>query len=250
MTIRAQRSGRVLRLTIDRQAHENRLDPAMLLALEEQLHALDADPDPASVVVLDAAGPDFSLGRQRDPLAPTNPKAITAEFSLIQRINDCLTACRAVTVAALHGRAEGAGLSLAARCDIVVAADDARLSFPEIPHGIPPTIVLSHYRYVLPNHLLGDLIFTGREVSGREAVQVGLAARHVPADQLRTSVDALAAEIAGHDRDSMRLVKKFLSMTRNLSPVDAPATGIALYAVEMADRALAVNNSAEEKTHA
>jgi enoyl-CoA hydratase/carnithine racemase len=237
MTVRIAREGRVLRLTIDRPEHENRLDPPTLVALQAALRDVTADRDPVSVVILDACGPDFSLGRQRDPAAPTNPKAITDEFTRIQQVNEALSDCRAVTIAALHGRAEGAGLSLAARCDIVVVADDARLSFPEIPHGIPPTIVLSHYRYVLPQHILGDLIFTGRQLDGREAVRFGLAARHVPADQLSTAVTALADEVAGHDRDSIRLVKQFLGMTRTLSPRDAPATGIALYAVEMADRA-------------
>lgn len=246
MTLLVQRSGPVLRLTLDRVEQGNRLDRSTLSAIEHQLRELDRDPDPARVLILDANGPDFSLGRQRDPSAPANPKAITAEFELIQRVNEALSDCLAVTVAALHGRAEGAALSLAARCDVVIAADDSRLSFPEIPHGIPPTIVLSHYRYVLPHSILGDLIFTGRELNGEEAVSAGLAARHVPGDRLRQSVDELAQEISGHDRDSMRLVKRFLQVTRSMSPRDAPATGIALYAVEMADRAL-VTDSARRK---
>lgn len=246
MSILTSRVGGVLRITIDRPGEGNRLDAGTLHAIEEQLQAVDGDPDPVSVVVLDANGTDFSLGRQRDPSAPSNPKAIAAEFARIQKVNDAITDSRAVTIAALHGRAEGAGLSLAARCDIVVAADEARLSFPEIPHGIPPTIVLSHFRYVLPHNLLGDLIFTGRELSGKDAVAAGLAARHVPAEHLRDVVDRLAAEVSAFDRDSMRLVKTFLSMTRNLSPRDAPATGIALYAVEMADRALAVDHEEEQ----
>jgi enoyl-CoA hydratase/carnithine racemase len=62
--------------------------------------------------------------------------------------------------------------------------DNAKMSFPEIPHGIPPTIVLSHYRYVLPRNLLGDLIYTGRELTGAEAIQAGLAACSVPDAEL------------------------------------------------------------------
>jgi enoyl-CoA hydratase/carnithine racemase len=239
MSLRTAREGRVLRVTIDRPQYDNRLDPQTLTMLEDTLRDVARDSDPVSVLVLDADGPDFSLGRQRDPSAPANPKALTAEFSRIQRVNEALSDCPAVTIAALHGRAEGAGLSLAARCDIVVVAHEATLSFPEIPHGIPPTIVLSHYRYVLSQHILGDLIFTGRELDGHEAVQFGLAARTVPGDELAPTVAALAEQIAGYDRDSIRLVKQFLGMTRNLSPRDAPATGIALYAVEMADRAMA-----------
>ncbi|MGW4424781.1 enoyl-CoA hydratase/isomerase family protein [Streptosporangium sp. NPDC004631] len=242
MSLRTQRTDRVLRVTLDRPDQGNRLNAEVLNALTDVLAEAQSGPDPVSVVILDAAGEDFSLGRERVPGAPTNPKAITAEFELIQRTNEALGSCTAVTVAALHGRAEGAGLSLAARCDIVVAADDAVLSFPEIPHGIPPTIVLSHYRYVLPQHILGDLIFTGRELDGREAVAFGLAARHVPRAALADEVTAIADQVAGYDQASIQLVKRFLRMTTSLSPNDAPSTGIALYAVEMADRALAATS--------
>lgn len=248
MTLIVRRTGRVLRLSIDRPAQQNRLDRETLLAFEEQLVGVRTDPDPVSVVIIDATGPDFSLGRQRDPNAPANPKAIVAEFSLIQRVNEALADCPAVTISALQGQVEGAGLSLAGRCDIVLAADEARLSFPEIPHGIPPTIVLSHYRYALPAGILGDLIFTGRELSGEEAVRFGLAARHVPTPRLAATVDDLAAQIQGYDADSIRLVKEFLTLSRNLSPRDAPAAGIALYAVEMADRAL-ISNEGKQDTH-
>lgn len=247
MTLDVTRTGRVLRLSINRPAQQNRLDRDTLLALEKQLLAVRTDDDPVSVVVIDAVGPDFSLGRQRDPDAPANPKAIVAEFSLIQRVNEALSDCPAVTISALQGQVEGAGLSLAARCDIVVAADEARLSFPEIPHGIPPTIVLSHYRYVLPASILGDLIFTGRELTGEEAVRFGLAARHVPLDRLAATVDDLAQQVQGYDGDSIRLVKQFLTLSRNLSPRDAPAAGIALYAVEMADRALISNEGKQDR---
>jgi len=52
---------------------------------------------------------------------------------------------------------------------------------------------------------------------------------------------ALAREVSGYDRRSRRLVKEFLTRTEGLAPRDAPAHGIAVYAVEMADRHLAAD---------
>lgn len=225
-------------LSLDRPEAENRLNAAMLEKIATTLTRLGDDPEGPSVVVLRSNGPDFSLGRERVPGAPQTPVAITEEFTRIQRVNEVLQHSPLVTIAAIRGRAEGAGLSLAARCDIVVVAEDARLSFPEIPHGIPPTIVLSHYRYVLPRNLLGDLIFTGRELSGTESVPAGLAARAVPGDEVESTAMNLARQVSGYDRRSRRLVKEFLNRTESLAPRDAPAHGIALYAVEMADRHL------------
>jgi enoyl-CoA hydratase/carnithine racemase len=238
MTISSNREGGVLTLTLNRPEAGNRLDSATIEKLTAAYDAVSTEPDAPGVIVLNGTGKDFSLGRERAAGAPQNPKAITAEFERIQRLNEAVQRCRAVTVAAITGRAEGAGLSLAARCDIVVVADDARLSFPEIPHGIPPTIVLSHYRYVLPRNILGDLIYTGRELDGREAMRFGLAARSVPAEQVDAEVRSITERIVSYDQRSIGLVKDFLARTEDVSPGQAPGLGIAMYAIEMADRAL------------
>lgn len=241
MSLDVDTDGDIAVLSLDRPEAGNRLDADTLDALAATLRRLADDPRGPSVAVLRANGPDFSLGRERVPGAPQTPVALTQEFTRIQHVNELLQHSPLVTIAAIRGRAEGAGLSLAARCDIVVVAEDARLSFPEIPHGIPPTIVLSHYRYVLPRNLLGDLIFTGRELSGAESVSAGLAARAVPDDRVEGEAMGIARQVAGYDRRSRRLVKEFLARTENLAPRDAPAHGIAMYAVEMADRHLAAD---------
>ncbi|MDB5940346.1 MAG: enoyl-CoA hydratase/isomerase [Polaromonas sp.] len=237
MSLIVRRDGAVLTLALDRPDAGNRLDGAIIDLLTEAFESAGTQQDPPAVIVLTAMGDDFSLGRERVPGAPQNPPAITAEFQRIQRLNEAVQRCAAVTVAGLTGRAEGAGLSLAARCDIVVVADDAQLSFPEIPHGIPPTIVLSHYRYVLSRAILGDLIYTGRVLDGAEAVQFGLAARSVPRHRVSAEVQQIAGQVTGYDQASIALVKDFLSRTEAVPPTEAPGLGIAMYAVEMADRA-------------
>jgi len=238
MTVIRSRSGDVLTLSLNRPEAGNRISPEMIRELLQDYR--DADPlngGPA-VIVLKAEGDHFSLGRQRPAQQSSDPKAIVAEFSLIQELNEAVQHCRAVTISAIHGRCEGAGLSLAARADIVVIADDAVVSFPEIPHGIPPTIVLSHYRYVLPRNILGDLIFTGRELTGAEAIACGLASRAVPAAELHATAQSIAEQVAGYDRASVALVKEFLQQTEALPPPLAPKLGISLYANEISHRQL------------
>jgi len=238
MTILQSRDGDVLTLSLNRPEAGNRIDPASIHALIEAYEGADPLNGGAAVIVLTAEGSVFSLGRQRPAQQSSDPLDITAEFGLIQRLNEAVQRCRAVTLSAIHGRCEGAGLSLAARADITLIAEDAIVSFPEIPHGIPPTIVLSHYRYVLPRNILGDLIFTGRELSGAEAVGAGLAARAVPAGLLHRTAQEVAAQVAGYDRRSVALVKEFLAQTEDLPPTLAPKLGISLYANEMSHRLL------------
>lgn len=238
MTLIKNRLGDVLTLSLNRPESGNRISPEMIRELLAEYRGADPSAGGPAVIVLTAEGEVFSMGRQRPAQQSVNPADIVAEFSLIQELNEAVQHCRAVTVAAIHGRCEGAGLSLAARSDIVLIADDAVVSFPEIPHGIPPTIVLSHYRYVLPRNILGDLIFTGRELTGHEAVVCGLAARSVPAATLHEQAAFVANQVAAYDRPSIALVKDFLKQTEALPAPLAPKLGISLYANELSRRLL------------
>lgn len=236
MSLTTRREGDVLYLTLDAPDRGNRLDAALVTALTEVYErAAPLDGGPAAIL-LTGAGADFCLGRARPADQSGDPADITAEFSRIQRMNEAVQRCRAVTLCAAQGRCEGAGLSLAARHDIFLVAEEARLSFPEIRHGVPPTIVLSHFRYVLPRNLLGDLIYAGRELPGTEAVGAGLAARSVPGAALMAEAEALAREVGAQDRRSVALVKELLARTEAMPAPLAPALGISLYANEIAHR--------------
>lgn len=245
MTVAVERTDRVAWMTIDRPEAGNRLDGATVDALYDRLSEL-AGPGGPSVVVLRGNGPDFSLGREPAG-GPPAPSSLDAEFARIQRLNGLVQRYPVVIIAALRGRAYGAALSLAGRCDLVVAAEDARLSFPEVRNGIPPTIVLSHYRYVLPRTVLRDLILTGREISGAEGVAAGLVTRAVPAEELDTAVSELAGEVAAMDERTLRTVKRFLADTEGMDPRDAPAYGVSLFANEMVDRAIAAERATERE---
>lgn len=238
MNVRTERSGSVATVTIDRPDAENKLDVATVEALSATLTGLQEGDDPADVVILAGTGPDFSLGRQPAGNGPPTPSSLIAEFSRIQGLNELIQRYPAVTIAKVQGRARGAALSLAGRCDFVVVAEDANLSFPEVHHGIPPTIVLSHYRYVLSRPVLFDLILTGREISGVDAVAMGIATRAVPATELDAVVTGLADEVAGHGSRTLRTIKRFMAASDGMDPRDAPTLGIAMITNEMVDRSL------------
>lgn len=236
MSVTIERRGRVADITIDRADAGNKLDRATLERLKQCL-AEFAEAGGPSVVVLQTTGDDFSLGRERVPGAPT-PDGLAREFGLIQEVNELIQRAPFVTIAGVQGRAHGAGLSLAARCDLVIASGSARLSFPEVPHGIPPTIVLSHYQHVVPRKTLLDMILTGRELSAAEGIAAGLVTRVVEDGQLRAAVRAEALAISDHDPRTLRTVKRYLVASEGLDPRDTPTLGIAMYVNEMVGRSL------------
>lgn len=238
MSVRIDRAGAIATLTIDRPDADNKLDVATVQELTAALETLQQGDEPADVVILAGEGKDFSLGRQPASSGPPTPDALITEFSRIQHLNELVQRYPAVTIAKVQGQARGAALSLAGRCDFVIMSTDARVSFPEVHHGIPPTIVLSHYRYVLSRIVLLDLILTGREVGGREAVELGLATRAVEPSELDDVVRTLAEEVAGYGDRTLRTIKRFMNASDGMDPRDAPTLGISMITNEMVDRSL------------
>ncbi len=120
-------------------------------------------------------------------------------------------------LAAVNGPARGAGAEMALSCDLVFMATDATLAFPETSLG---TFVGGGVTLLLPL-LVGiarakDLIYTGRVVDGREAVELGLAIRCFPIDRLLDEVREYARQLAAHAPISMALAKRHLHSSARL----------------------------------
>lgn len=113
------------------------------------------------------------------------------------------------TVAAVNGLAYGGGLELAVCCDIIIAADNARLALPEIKLGIFPG---TGGTYRVPRRVgVGRskiMMFTGEPVDPKTAVEWGLIERAVPADEVLPAAMGLARTIAAGPADSLQLCKR------------------------------------------
>ncbi|MBI4636198.1 MAG: crotonase/enoyl-CoA hydratase family protein [Candidatus Rokubacteria bacterium] len=113
-------------------------------------------------------------------------------------------------VAAVHGVAYGGGLQIALAADIRFVAPDARLSVMEIKWGLVPDMTGPQtLRHLVRHDVMRELTFTGRIVSGAEAVSLGLAT-HV-AERPWEAAMALAREIAGKSPDAIRAAKRLLN---------------------------------------
>ena len=86
--------------------------------------------------------------------------------------------CRIPVIAQVHGNCLAGGTDLALHCDIVIAADDARIGFPPVRSmGVPPT---NMWLYHLGPQWTKRLLFTGDTVTGAEAASIGLVLEAVP----------------------------------------------------------------------
>lgn len=236
--VEVRRSGAVSTCVLSRPETGNMLDAETLDALAEGIS--HARLDGTRVLVLRAEGPDFCLGRRGPAFegVPT-PGLINAEFARVQRANELVEDFPGVTVSVVQGRALGAGASLAGRCDIVVAARSSRWAFPEVPHGIAPTVVGSYFVHRLGRTALLDLLLTGREVAADEAQRLGLVSRVMDDETLVAQAEALADELASLDPDVVAMIKSFLATASTLPPRTAVQLGIAQLVNQMVDQAAA-----------
>jgi enoyl-CoA hydratase/carnithine racemase len=112
-------------------------------------------------------------------------------------------------IAAVHGVAYGGGLQIALGADLRLVAPDARLSVMEIKWGLVPDMSGTQtLRRLVRLDVAKELAYTGRVVSGAEAVALGLATRAV--DTPREAALELAREIAAKSPDAIRAAKRLL----------------------------------------
>jgi enoyl-CoA hydratase len=121
------------------------------------------------------------------------------------------------TIAAINGAARGAGVEMALGCDFVLTAEQATLAFTETGLG---TFVGGGVTRLLPQ-LVGlarakELIYTGRVIDGREAVELGLALACHPVERLHEAALALARQIAERAPISIALAKRRLQQSASL----------------------------------
>ena len=110
-------------------------------------------------------------------------------------------------IAAVHGVAFGAGLQIALAADLRLVAPDARLSVMEVRWGLVPDMSGSQtLRRLVRLDVAKELAFTGRIVSGEEAVALGLATR--ACDDPRARALELAREIAAREPNAVRAAKR------------------------------------------
>ena len=163
------RDGAVATLTLNRPAALNALDVAMMDALVERTAAVGADTS-IRVVVLKGAGKHFMAGgdlRTFSQRLDGTPAQRQADFQqIVEHVHEAIGQLHRMphpVIGALHGAVAGFGLSLAAACDLVIAADDAYFASAYRQIGLTPdgggTWSLPRIvglRKALEIHLLGE----------------------------------------------------------------------------------------------
>lgn len=197
------------RLTLDRPDARNAVSERMLEDLVSTLEEAALDPD-ARVVLLSGEGSDFCAGADIAELdeAAGGPGGLRYGRTF-ERALTAVAEHPLPVISSIHGSALGAGCQIAVACDLAVAAEDARIGIPSARLGIVINFE-NVQRLVLavgPKRA-GEILFTGRTLSGTEAAAWGLVNEAVPPTSLRERAGELAQSVAGAAPLSVRGSKR------------------------------------------
>jgi enoyl-CoA hydratase len=189
-------TGPAARVTLNRPNKLNALSYALVDELRATLERARRD-DKVKVVVLRGAGRAFSSGYDlREEVADQIEDADRWHHILSKDVEATLELLRLPkpTIAAIHGYCLAGGCDLAMACDMIIAADDAKIGEPEIRYGSGPVTMLMPF--LIGQKKTNELLFTGDVIDAADAQRIGLINRVVPAEKLDEEVDALVAKIA------------------------------------------------------
>ena len=202
-------SGEVATLTLRRPEKLNALNRALIEAATRALEGLAQQESVRVVVIRGAGGKAFCGGADLDELEQVSGEEGARTF--IRALHGLMTAvrdCPMPVVAAVEGHCYGAGLELAARCDLAIADEAGRFGVPEVHLGIPTVIEGALLPLLVGHRRARDLVLTGRVLDAREALEWGLIDRIAGEGPFDSAVAKLVVELLQAGPKALRLQKE------------------------------------------
>jgi methylglutaconyl-CoA hydratase len=204
-------------ITLNRPDNRNALSALLVDELDAHLRAANEDPAVRAIVIT-GTDPAFCAGADlKNPPGKAGPGQRGVEFvDVLKYIVDSPKP----VIAAVNGAAFAGGLGLVGAADIVIAAEDAPMSFSEVRIGVIPAIIAVLCVPKLGTHHAKKLFITGERFSGARAVEMGFAHRAVPRTQLVAAVEEEVAAICLGGPIAVVECKKLVQRVTRLSVED------------------------------
>ncbi|MGE0353100.1 MAG: enoyl-CoA hydratase/isomerase family protein [Gemmatimonadales bacterium] len=210
MVLQASLDAGILTLVLSRPEKRNALSTPMLDALHQELERAELDAA-VRVVAIRGAGKDFCAGADLEELLASADRSPEENEQTALHLGTLFLRIRRLpkpVVAVVHGRALAGGAGLASACDLVLAAEGARIGYPEIQRGFVPAMVMTMLRRLVGEKVAFDLAATGRVLTAAEAAGLGLVSRVIPDAAFEEQVGETLAALAGTSATAMAFTKR------------------------------------------
>lgn len=222
----------IARITLNRPEKRNALSGQTLKELNQALLEADDRRD-ANVILLSGAGKDFCAGydltdsyggatdssQEYDPAAyRTRAETLDDDIWNLERQQDLTSVMLDLhkpIIAKVQGNCLAGGTDLAFSCDIVLAADDAKIGFPAArANGTPPTNL---WFYHCGPQWTKRMLFTGDTITGIDAARIGLVLEAYPADEIDVQADEMVRRIGSVDAEILATHKRVVNAQMELA---------------------------------
>ena len=197
----------VAEITMNR-APVNAIDHQLTREVIDAYHRARKD-DTARAVILTSALPTvFSAGVDLKLALEFDGQALRSFIEVFYyEMHEALYRLGKPAIAAVNGHARAAGVTWAVSCDIIIAAEEAQMGYPEIDVGLLPAMHLVHLPKQAGRHRAAELLFTGDIVSAAEMHALGVVNHVVPREQVMPTARALARRLAKKSPIAMKLLR-------------------------------------------
>lgn len=227
---------RVAWVTISNERKLNTLNSALMEEFAARIEELADDESLRAMVLTGAGNRAFIGGADIDEMAGLDGVSARAFINRLHRCCDALRALPVPVIARIVGYALGAGLELAAACDLRVAADTARFGMPEVKLGIPSVIEAALLPTLIGWGRARRMLLLGETITSAEAAEWGLIEMVVPTSDsysigpLDEAVEAWVASILRAGPRAVRLQKKLIKRWEDLPLREAVLAGVDAFA--------------------
>ncbi len=221
-------------ITINRPAAGNAITPDVRNGIIERLAEVNASYEARAVVLTAVGAKHFCTGadlraqRAAPPPKPEGaPERIVGDAARtiatgIQALSAAIQDCEKPVVCALNGTAAGGGAMMVLACDLVIAADTARIIQVFVRRGLLPD---GGVAYLLPRivgmHKAKELVFFGDDLSAGDAERIGIVNKVVPAAELQAAATEWAERLAHGPTKALGFAKALLNRSLEADRVDS-----------------------------
>jgi len=198
----------VLRITIDRPEKKNALTGAMYTALADAVEQGNANAE-VRVMLLHGNGDSFTAGNDLEDFVANSWKGQTHPPAI--RFITTVVHAKKPIVAAVQGSAVGVGVTILLHCDLVYAADNAKLMMPFVNLGIVPEAASTVILPLLIGHQrASELLMLGTPISAQRAYELGMVNSVVSLEALLPTAMNAAQMLADKPAAALRATKALM----------------------------------------
>jgi enoyl-CoA hydratase len=224
----------IARVTINRAQKSNALSSGVLAELIGRFEALSDDAQLRAVILASAGDRAFIGGADVREMAALDEASARTFITLVHRACKAIRDCPVPVVARIQGHVLGAGLELAAACDLRIASDRAVFGMPEVKIGLPSVVEAALLPRLIGAGRARWLVLTGDNINALQALRWGLVEQVAASDTLDIATDALVGKLIANAPGAMRTQKRLTQLWEDTPLETAIAQSIELFAAGFA----------------